>query len=157
MARLSFVVQHLVFCTSVEYPNVSRPQRDSSLHGVDYVFGVPPSTEFPFEPEEFWLHARFFSLRDQPFDTRGLFVTCVWRNHPSGQETDIWTHALGPISFRRPQAVLDRGWAFRNTESDRKFRFPGAGAYEFRLWHRTRKWPHERVKAHEYIKLEVQP
>lgn len=156
MAR-RFVVQHLVFCTSVEYPDVRRPQRNSTLGGVDYVFAFPPATEFPFEPDEFWLFARFFALADRPFDTRPLFVTCVWRNHPSGQETDIWTHALGRVTFRSPGAVLDRGWAFRNTEGERKFRFPGPGHYEFRLWHPVRKWPHERVKAREYIKLEVQP
>lgn len=134
-----------------------RPLRDSTLNGVDYVFGVPPGTEFPFEPDEFWLYARFYSQSDVTGDSRPLSVTCAWLDDPNGQQVDVWTHQIGRVAFRRPRTVFDRAWAFRNTEGSRKFRFPGLGRYEFRLWHPSRKWPHERVKAHEYIKLEVQP
>jgi hypothetical protein len=59
MARPSFKVHYLIFCTSVEYPNVQRPQRSSTLNGIDFVLEVPHGTEFPFVPDEFWLFARF--------------------------------------------------------------------------------------------------
>jgi hypothetical protein len=61
-----FVLQYLIFCESVEYLDPARPHRDSVLNRVDYVLSAPPGTEFPFEPVEFWLFARFYWLRDRP-------------------------------------------------------------------------------------------
>jgi hypothetical protein len=157
MARPSFTVQHLIFCTGVSYPDVRRPLRNNTLDGVDYVFEVPPDTEFPFEPAEFWLYARIYSTSDDIGDTPPLFVTCVWRDAPGGQETEAWTYSLGRIALRRPRVVLERGWPFRNYEGGMLIRFPGAGRYSFQLWHPTRRWPHKRVKATEYIYVEVVP
>jgi hypothetical protein len=114
MARPSFSVQHLIFCTSVSYPDVRRPQRNSTLDGVDFVLEVPPNTEFPFEPLEFWLYARIYSTSDDVGETPPLFVTCVWLDAPDGQEVEVWTHSLGRIAFRQPRVVLERGWPFRN-------------------------------------------
>ena len=154
MARPSFHVHYLIFCTSVEYPDVHRPQRNSTLNGVDFVLEVPPGTEFPFVPDEFWLFARLYSRSDRTGILPPLSVTCVWLDSPNGHATDIWTHDLPRISFNKTHAVIDRGWVFRNTETENKFLFPGLGRYEFRLWHSMTRWPNMRVKAREYILLE---
>ena len=134
-----------------------RPQRNSTLDGVDFVFEVPPNAEFPIEPAEFWLYARLYSTSDDVGDTPPLSVTCVWLDDPSGLEVVAWTHTLGREPLRRPRAVVDRGWAFRNYEGGPSFRFPFAGRYVFRLWQATRKYPNVRVKAEEYISVEVTP
>ena len=157
MARPSFTVKHLIFCTEVHYPDVRRPQRNSTLDGVDYVFGVSPDTEFPFEPAEFWLYARLYSTSDGVGETPPLYVTCVWQDAPGGQEVEIWTHSLGRIALRQPGVVLERGWSFRNYEGGLSFRFPNPGRYAFQLWHPTRRYPRKRVKATEFIRVEVVP
>jgi hypothetical protein len=157
VARPSFVVQHLIFCTGVSYPDVRRPQRNSTLDGVDFVLQMPPNAEFPFEPAEFWLYARVYSTSDDVGDSAPLSVTCVWLDSPDGQEPEVWTHPLGRIAFHKPRATLDRGWAFRSVEGVSSFPFPGVGRYVFRLWTPTRKWPMKREKAEEFISLEVVP
>ena len=157
MARPSFVVQHLIFCTSVEYPDALRPQRQSTLNGVDFVFEVPPNAEPPVEPEEFWLYARFYSTSDLTGATQRLAVTCLWLDGPTGRPARIWSRDLGRVAFRRPRAVFDRAWAFRNVGNERTYRFPGFGRYEFRLWYRAPKTRARRVKAQEYISVEVKP
>lgn len=157
MARPSFTVQYLIFCTSVEYPDARRPFRDSTLNGVDFVFGVPPNTEFPVEPEEFWLFARLYSTSDQTGDTRQLSIRCLWLDDLSGQGVEVWRRKLPAVTFRQPRAILDRAWAFRNVEGGIPFRFPGPGRYLFQLRYRIREWPRFRVVAQEYISIEVQP
>jgi hypothetical protein len=157
MARPSFVVQHLIFCTSVEYPDALRPQRHSTLNGVDFVFEIPPGAEPPIEPDEFWLYARFYSTSDDTGDTPRLSISCLWLDGPAGRKVKVWTRPPGRITFRRARAVVDRAWVFRNTDSDKSFRFPGLGRYEFRLCHRARTWPNRRVKANEFISVEVHP
>lgn len=157
MARPAFAVQHLIFCTSVGYADVRRPHRNSTLDGVDFVFAHPPNAELPIEPDEFWLYARLYSRSDQPGVTPPLSVTCLWLDAPDGAEVEVWTHALGAVPLRKPRGVIDRGWAFRNTEDAKPFRFPRLGRYVFRLWHPARTWPRVRVKAEEFISVEVQP
>lgn len=155
MARVSFSIQHLVFCTSVEYPDVRRPYRDNILNGVDFYVPVPPGTEFPFEPSEFWLYVRLYSLADSPGDTRALVVTCSWLDAPDGNPVEVWRRDIGPVRFHHPRAVVDRAWAFRNYGDEARYAFPFPGRYGFRLWHRTRKWPFERTLRQEYVRVEV--
>jgi hypothetical protein len=157
MARPSFVVQHLIFCTSVEYPDVLRPLRQSTLNGVDFVFEVPPGTEPPVEPDEFWLYARFYSTSDRIGDTRPLTLTCLWLDGPTGRPARVWSRRIGRINFRRPRAVFDRAWTFRNIAGGGTYRFPGFGRYELRLWYRDPKTRGRRVKAQEFISVEVKP
>jgi hypothetical protein len=157
VARPSFVVQHLIFCTGVSYPDVRRPQRNSTLDGVDFVYEVPPNSEFPIEPAEFWLYARLYSTSDDVGDTPPLSVACVWLDAPDLQEVEVWTHALAPVTFHRPRAVIDRAWVFRNYEGGPSYRFPFAGRYVFRLKHPIRKYPGYRVRAEEYVSVEVKP
>jgi hypothetical protein len=154
MAR-SFAVHYLIFCESVEYLDPSRPHRDSILNRVDYVLQTPPGTEFPFEPPEFWLFARFYWLRDRPGRTPPLTVSCVWLDPPSGDEVEVWQRPIGPVRVARPNAVIDRAWVFRNFSDDAPYPFPGAGQYEFRLWYQRQPWSVVRVKAREYIRVEV--
>ncbi|WP_439621052.1 hypothetical protein [Gemmata sp.] len=149
-----FAVQYLVFCTSVEHPDVRRPQRNSTLSGVDYVFEVPPGTEFPFEPDEFWLYARIYWLRDRPGSTPPLTISCVWLDAPGGKEVEIWQRPVGVVQFTRPGDVRSRAWVFRNTPGDAQYPFPGLGRYVFRLWHPTR-WSGERTRSREYIRIGV--
>jgi hypothetical protein len=139
MGRPSFHVQYLVYCTSIDYLDRNRPHRNSILSGVDFSFQAAPNTEFPFEPEEFWLFARFYSLRDGAGSTPSLTVTCVWLDSPGGQEVEVWHRVLGPVRFLQPFEVLDRSWTFRNFADDVRYPFLGVGRYEFRLWHSTRK------------------
>ena len=161
MARPSFRVQYLVYCTSIEYVDPHRPYRDTILNGVDYVFGAPPGTEFSFDPEEFWLFARFFSTSDQAGDSRPLSIVCYWLDSPTeleGTEVEVWRRDIGPITFRRPFAVIDRNWVFRNPlEHDKTYRFPGPGRYVFKLEQATKKYPHWQMKAREFISIEVMP
>jgi hypothetical protein len=159
MARPKFAVQHFVFSEAVDYRNRARPHRNTILDGVDYVFGAPVGTEVPFDPLEFWLFARFYSTSDLIGDTRSLSIICYWLDSPTGdEEVEVWTRDIGPITFRRPYAVVDRTWVFRNPEEGEKtYRFPGPGTYAFKLGHATNKYPNWRVKAREYISVEVQP
>jgi hypothetical protein len=158
MARLSFKVQYLVYCASIEYIDPHRPYRNTILNGVDYVLGIPTGSEFPFDPDEFWLFARFYSTSDLTGDTRPLSLNCYWLDSPTGEgEIEIWTRNLGPITFRRASAVIDRNWVFRNPEGEKSYRFPGPGRYAFKIGYAINKWPHWRVKGHEYITVEVQP
>ena len=157
MARPSFSVKHLIFCTGVSYPDVRRPQRNSTLDGVDYVFEVPPDAECPIEPTVFWLYARLYSTSDEVGETPPLYVTCAWQDAPDEREVEVWTYSLGRISLRRPRVVLERGWSFRNSEDAVSFQFPRLGRYVFRLWHSIRRWPRKRVKATEFIRVEVVP
>lgn len=76
MTRPSFKVQHFVFCTAIDYRDRAQPHRNTILDGVDFVFGIPPGIEFPFDPEEFWLFARFYSTSDRTGDTKPLSITC---------------------------------------------------------------------------------
>lgn len=158
MAR-PFVVQHFVFCELIDYRNRARPHRNTILDGVDFVFGAPAGTEFPFDPDEFWLFARFYSTSDQTGDTRPLSVVCYWLDSPTGEEeVELWTRHLGPITFRTAYAAIDRTWVFRNPQDGEKtYRFLGPGRYVFRLGHATKKYPNWRVKATEYIQVEAQP
>jgi hypothetical protein len=156
MAR-PFAVQYLIFCESVEYLDPARPYRDSVLNRVDYVLSAPPGTEFPFEPLEFWLFARFYWLRDRPGKSRPLTISCVWRDHPSGNEMEVWHRDIGAVRFHSPAAVIDRCWAFRNYEGGMTFEFPGLGRYRFELWYPVRVWPNRRVVAREHILVEVVP
>ena len=158
MVRPSFRVQYLAYCASIEYLDPHRPYRNTILNGVDFVFGVPPGTEFPFDPEEFWLFARFYSTSDLTGDTRSMSIICYWLDSPTGEEeVEIWTRDIGPIAFRRPHGVIDRNWVFRNPEGETTYRFPGPGRYAFKLGYAVDKWSHWRVKAREYISVEVQP
>lgn len=154
MAR-SFYVHHLICCESVEYLDPTRPYRDSILNRVDYSLRAPPNTEFPFEPAEFWLFARFYWLRDLPGRTPPLMVRCMWRDHPSGAEVEVWRRNIGRVGFRGSDDVIDRSWAFRNFEDTAPYRFPGIGRYEFRLCCLIRKWPWQRVVGSEHIRVEV--
>lgn len=154
MAR-SFVVQYLIFCESVEYLDPLRPHRDSVLNRVDYVLGAPPGTEFPFEPPEFWLFARFYWMRDRPGSTPPLTVSCVWLDRPRGGEVEVWRRSLGRVIFHHPHQVADRAWPFRNFLDHPVYRFPGVGRYEFRLWSRERRLGRRRVQRREYIRVEV--
>jgi hypothetical protein len=141
----------------VEYPDVLRPQRQSTLNGVDFVYEVPPNAELPVAPDEFWLYARFYSTSDLTGATRPLTITCLWLDSPTGKPVRVWSRDLGRVVFRRPRAVFDRAWAFRNTEGEETYRFPGFGRYEFRLWYRAPKTHARRVKAREYVSVEVKP
>jgi len=153
MAR-PFAVHYLIFCESVEYIDPTRPHRDSILNRVDYELRAPPGTEFPFEPPEFWLFARFYWLRDRPGRTPSLTVSCVWRDHPSGNEVEIWQRDIGRVRFLRTNEVIDRAWAFRNYPDHAQYPFPGLGRYEFQLWYSGR-WSGVRVKAREHIRVGV--
>jgi hypothetical protein len=155
MARPSFVVRYLIFCESVEYPDALRPVRRSTLNGVDYVFEVPPGTEPPIEPTEFWLYARLYSTSDLAGATRPLTLTCLWLDGPTDKPVRVWSWKAGPITFRRPRGVVQRAWAFRNTGTEATFRFPGFGRYEFRLWYRDPRTRARRVKAQEFVTVEV--
>jgi hypothetical protein len=158
MVRSQFVVQHFVFCASIDYRDRTRPNRNTILDGVDYVFGAPPGTEFPFEPDEFWLYARLYSTTDDIGECRPLTVTCSWLDSPGSEDpVEIWQRAIGPLRFVRPHGVIDRSWVFRNTESEATYRFPAAGRYEFALWHSTKKFPNRRVVAREFVRIEAQP
>jgi hypothetical protein len=158
MAR-PFVVQYLVFCETVEYLDPHRPHRNSTLNRVDYVLPAPPGTEFPFVPNEFWLFARVFWLRDRPGSTPPLTVSCVWLDSATGDEVEIWQRDIGRIRFLRPNDVIDRAWAFRNYEDDGLSPFPflGLGRYEFRLWFPERFSQVRRVIGREHIRVEVSP
>jgi hypothetical protein len=157
MAKPSFRVQHLVYCSSIEYVDPHRPYRNTILNGVDFVLGIPSGTEFPFDPEEFWLFARFYSNSDLTGRTWPLSIICNWLDSPTGEEeVEVWRRNLGPITFRRPGAVIDRNWVFRNPEGERTYRFPGPGRYAFKLGYDINKWPFWRAKASEYISVEVQ-
>ncbi len=153
MAR-AFVAQYLIFCETVEYLDPNRPHRDSTLNRVDYVLTAPPNTEFPFEPSEFWLFARFYWLRDRAGSTPPLTVSCVWLDSPSGNDPEVWRRRLGPVRFHQANQVSDRAWAFRNAPDFAPYRFPGIGRYEFRLWHPGRG-SGRRVRASEFIRVEV--
>jgi hypothetical protein len=150
-----FAVHYLVFCERVEYLDPHRPHRDSTLNGVDFALRVPPGTEFPFEPPEFWLFARFYWMRDVPGATQPLIVSCVWLDPPVGDEVEVWQRGLGRVSFHQPYGVSDRAWVFRNAPDAPQFRFPGVGRYEFRLWHALRGWNRQRVVRREYIRVEA--
>jgi hypothetical protein len=154
MAR-PFALHYLVFCESVDYLDPARPHRDSVLNRVDYVLSAPAGTEFPFEPPEFWLFARFYWLRDRPGRTPPLTINCVWLDSPGGEEVEVWQRPIGRVRFSRPSAVVDRAWAFRNFPGDAPYPFPGLGRYEFRLWYQLRAWTEERVIAREYIRVEA--
>lgn len=155
MARPSFVVQHFVYCPSVEYQDPHRPHRNTILSGVDYIFAVPPGTEFPFEPEEFWLFARFFRTSDAAGQTRPLWIACFWLDSPTGEEeAEVWARNVGPVVLHHP--VCDRSWVFRNPSGGTRSSFPGPGRYMFKLMHETSKYPNWRVRAREYVRVEVQ-
>jgi hypothetical protein len=157
MAR-RFVVHHLIFCDTVEYLDPNRPHRDSTLNRVDYVLPAPSNTEFPFAPDEFWLFARFYWLRDWPGSTPPLTVSCVWLDSPTGDEVEVWQRDIGRVRFLRPNAVIDRSWAFRNYDVvPPPYPFPGVGRYEFRLWCPIRQWPWQHVVGHEHIRVEISP
>src|SRR5579872_354127 len=79
---------------------------NSTLNGVDFVFDVPPGTEFPFAPDEFWLFARFYSKSDRTGVLPPLSVTCVWLDSPNGQSTEVWTHDLPPVTFNKTHGLL---------------------------------------------------
>jgi hypothetical protein len=131
--------------------------RNSTLNGVDFIFAVPPNTEIPFVPNEFWLYARFYSLSDVIGNTPPLKVSCVWHDSPTGKKAKVWMRNLGSVRFSQPHQVMDRAWVFRNSGDEVQYDFPGLGRYEFRLWHTMKKWPGRKVKAREYMKVEVQP
>jgi hypothetical protein len=154
MAR-PFAVQHLVFCESVEYLDPARPHRDSFLNRVDYTLTAPTGTEFPFEPPEFWLFARFYWLHDRPGATPPLVVSCVWLDSPTGREIEIWQRPLGRVQFYYSGQVSDRAWGFRNVSDSTPYQFPGTGRYEFQLWHPVRRLGARRIKRREYIRVEV--
>jgi hypothetical protein len=154
MAR-PFVVHYLIFCDTVEYLDPNRPHRDSTLNRVDYVLPAPPNTEFPFEPPEFWLFARFYWLRNRPGSTAPLTVSCVWHDSPTGDEVEAWQRHIGRVRFLRPNDVIDRAWAFRNHPDAAPYRFPGIGRYEFRLWYPHQQGLGRRVVSSEHIRVEI--
>jgi hypothetical protein len=157
---MKFLVQHFVFCEAIDYRDRSRPHRNTILDGVDYVFGIPPGTEFPFDPEEFWLFARLYLIKgraggDSPLRTPPLWIVCCWIDPQTDEEIEAWTRELPePVTFRR--SVADRSWAFRNPEGEKTYRFPHAGLYVFKLGYWVNRGTDFRVKAREYISLEVQ-
>ncbi|MBY0460608.1 MAG: hypothetical protein K2V38_25100 [Gemmataceae bacterium] len=151
---MKFVVQHFVFCDRIDYRDRTRPHQNSILDGVDYAFAIPAGTEFPFEPEEFWLFARFLRTSDDEGETRPLWVVCYWLDSPTGdEEVEVWARNIGPVMLRRP--VGDRPWVFRNSAGEKTYRFPGPGRYVFKLMHEIDKYPNWRVRAREYIRVEV--
>lgn len=151
---MKFVVQHFVFCDRLDYRDRTQPHWNSILDGVDYAFVVPAGTEFPFEPEEFWLFARFIRTSDDAGETRPLWIACHWLDSPSGEEeVEVWAREVGPVTLRRP--VSDRPWVLRNTADEKAYCFPGPGRYVFKLMHEISKYPHRRVRAREYIRVEV--
>jgi hypothetical protein len=108
------------------------PHPTSDLLGVDYVYEVPPDTEFPRALARVDLFTRFYLWSAQPCE---FFVRVWWLDAPRKRSGRL-AGEYGPffVNFDPSAGVLDHVFRLVNV------RLPGTGRYAVRLVRYRGKW-----------------